>query len=70
MKHVSKIVSMALALLLVMSSFMTIPFAASAANPTPDQNKDGTLPDGAVPSTETATEFSGGDGSAENRYRI
>lgn len=70
MKHVSKIVSMVLALLLVMSSFMTIPFAASAANPTPDQNKDGTLPDGAVPSTETATEFSGGDGTAENPYQI
>lgn len=70
MKHVSKIASMVLALLLVMSSFMTIPFAASAANPTPDRNKDGTLPDGATPDTGTATGFSGGDGTAENPYQI
>lgn len=70
MKHTNKIVSMLLALLLVMSCFMTIPFAALAANPTPDTNKDGTLPDGAEPSTDTATDFSGGDGTETNPYQI
>ena len=70
MKHTNKIVSMLLALLLVMSCFMTIPFAALAANPNPDTNKDGTLPDGAEPSTDTATDFSGGDGTEANPYQI
>ncbi|MGN1207615.1 MAG: hypothetical protein ACI4SP_04885, partial [Eubacteriales bacterium] len=63
-----------LSLLLVFAMLATCLVAfsltTSAANPTEDIYKDGTLPEGAEVKTGTATSFSGGDGTAENPYQI
>ena len=65
-----KLMSILLVLCMVVALMPAIALTSAAANTSAGKATDGTLPAGATIKTDTATAFSGGDGSDTNPYEI